>query len=76
MSGVSGCFGQTKPDTIDNAAEVSAAVDDIMGGAGAQADNSQAAFVMAQHYAFMEQRVRMLTWAVVALAAVLVMKEL
>ena len=77
MNGVSGCFGGAQPtanETIDNAAEVSAAVDDIINDTATTDDNAQAAFVLAQHYAFMEQRVKMLTWAVVALAAVLVLK--
>ena len=41
-------------------------------------ENSQAAasLLLAQHYAYMEKRVRLLTWAVVAVAAYLMLKEL
>ena len=80
MNGVSGCFGGTRPYTnatvIDSLEEVSAAVDGIVNGSDAPAGNAQAASVLAMHYACMEQRVRMLTWAVAALAAVVLLKEL
>ena len=76
MTGVSGCFGGSQPAVaIDSVEEVSAAVDDIID-SSAESDNSQTAFLLAQHYASMERRVRMLTWTVVALAAVVLLKEL
>ena len=83
ITSASGLFGSKQPanDTIDNAAEVSAAVDAIIEDAVATnddtaADPATAALMLAQHYAFMERRVKMLTWAVVALAAVVLLKEL
>ena len=79
MNGVSGCFGGVQPAanaTIDSLEEVSAAVDGIVNGSDAPDGNAQAASVLAMHYACMEQRVRMLTWAVLALAAVVLLKEL
>lgn len=84
MIGQSGCFG-SQPianDTIDNAAETSAAVDEIIetvtNEVETNTENSQAAasLLLAQHYAYMEKRVRLLTWAVVAVAAYLMLKEL
>lgn len=78
MIGESGCFGGSQPaanETIDNMAEVSAAVDDIISDTGTVSSSASAAVVLARHYAYMERRVRMLTWAVVALAAVALLSE-
>ena len=82
MIGVSGCFGSDcQPEVIDNAAEVSAAVDDIMDGAACpQCDvddgNQLAASLLLMHYAGMDRRVRLLTYAVVAMAVYILVKEI
>lgn len=78
MTGVSGCFGGSNTYTgevIDNIDEVSVAVDDIVCDTRPEATKNQAAYMLVQHYAYMEQRVRMITWAVVALAIVVLLKE-
>lgn len=68
-----------EPDPLDTLDEAAAAVDDILGGVAdePETDDTQAtaAFMLA-HYAGMEKRVRLLTWAVVAVAAYLMLKEL
>lgn len=81
--GVSGCFG-TMPDpneTIDDVAEVSATVDDIIetvpGEASANVGEEymltvQQLGAVAGEYV---RRVRLLTWAVVAIVAYLILKE-
>ena len=85
MIGVSGVFGSQRGsagnDTIDNLAEVSAAVDDIIEdvvveGAEPSAAAPTPAELFMQRYARMERRVTVLTWAVIALFAVLLAKEL
>ena len=72
----SGCFGSAKQgtaDVIDTLEEVSATVDDIVqtDGTSATAVACTAATLMAS----MERRIRLLTWAVAAIALVLVLKE-
>ena len=80
MIGQSGCFGSIpNNETIDNAAELSAAVDGILETVAAEANDENqdvAALVMAQHYAYLNNRVRMITWAVVAIAAYIIFKEI
>ena len=81
----SGCFGSHNPagdnGVIDNVAEVSATVDEILEGEGlpttseAPSAETQAATLLMRHYANLWKRVQMLTWAVVAIAIVLVIKE-
>lgn len=68
-----------EPDPIDTLDEAAAAVDDILGGVTSEPetdDTQAAAAFMLAHYAGMEKRVRMLTWAVVAMAAYLMLKDL
>lgn len=82
MIGVSGCFGRRNgPDPIDDLAEAADTVNDIMGDAPeadpqgqpqGQGPDLAAAQVLGQYV----RRVRLLTWAVVAVAIYLVMKEL
>lgn len=68
-----------EPNPIDTLDEAAAAVDDILDGVTSEpeTDDTQAtaAFMLA-HYAGMEHRVRMLTWAVVLLAIYIVIKDL
>lgn len=76
----SGCFGSNKPidEQIDTVEEVSTVVDDIMGTdtnpEGSQQD--AAAYVTAVYCAALENRIRMLTWAVVAIVVVLIIREM
>lgn len=80
MITASGCFGSPQPsnDTIDNVEEISSTVDGIIENidenAGSDADT--AASLLATHYLYMDKRIRLLTYAVVALAAVVIVKEL
>lgn len=77
MTGVSGCFGGTTTNNIDNVEDVSATVDEIIEKAGVNAsDNSEDAKVHLYYYISVEKRLRMLTLAVVALAIVVLSKEL
>ncbi len=68
-----------EPNPIDTLDEAAAAVDDILDGVTSEpeTDDTQAtaAFMLA-HYAGMEHRVRMLTWAVVLLSVYIVLKEI
>lgn len=81
MTGTSGCFGtQPKTETIDNVAEVSEAVDAIIGtpeasepdNGPASAPDMAASMLVVQYV----RRVRLLTWAVAIIAAILVIKEI
>ena len=76
MKSQSGCFGGSNQveDVIDTVEEVSAAVDDIATTVGTATDEA-AAYQLAVHYASMERRIRLLTWAVAIIAIVLVLKE-
>lgn len=76
--GVSGCFGDGGTAyPIDDIEEVEAAVSEIVetdttGDEPAQAPNLALVQLVGQY----ARRVRLLTWAVVAMAALLVLKEL
>lgn len=75
----SGCFGKgTDPDPIDDINEAAEALGDIMGTAtqptGTSATDAAAPAVAALLNQYM-QRVRLLTWAVIAMAVVLVVRE-
>ena len=76
MRSQSGCFGSSKQvdDVVDTVEEVSAVVGDIAATDAATAA-TEAACQLAVHYASMERRIRLLTWAVGIIAAVLVRKE-
>ena len=75
----SGCFGSTKPvnDTIDNLKEASQVVDNITGQPVVETDPStaQAAADVAALLGQYARRLRLLTWAVVAVVVVLVLRE-
>lgn len=77
--GVSGCFGSTTPYPIDDIEEVVGAVDDIVETATPSADEPSAGIspnmALAQLVGQYARRVRLLTWAVVAIVVVLVLKE-
>lgn len=76
MKTQSGCFGGSNSDeTIDNIQEVTDLVDEITD-PEVVSDETAANYQMALHYASMERRIRMLTWAVVFISAVLIIKEL
>ena len=78
MSGVSGCFGGPRQDegaAISNVEDVSQAVEGILEDTGSDSSGNDA-FVLMQYCSFVERRVRMLTWAVVALAVVVVLREM
>lgn len=82
MIGVSGCFGGTQPlGSIDDIGEAAAAVEEIVstgdqGGTPEQGQPSDAPnMAMAQLVGQYVQRVRLLTWAVVAIVFVMVMRE-
>lgn len=77
----SGCFGQGAPtyDQIDTAAEAAAAVDAIEATPSTPDALDPTACAVVQLGACCEalaRRVRLLTWAVVAVAAYLVIKEI
>lgn len=78
MMGVSGCFGAEAPanQTIDNVAEASATVDEIINDTVQGQESESMAPLLATHYVYMTRRVQLLTWAVVALAVVVLIKEL
>lgn len=77
MTGVSGCFGRPNNEPIDDIQDAAAAVNDIVSGEDpAPADTSaetlaSVAAVVGEY----TRRVRLLTWAVVIIALVLVLKE-
>ena len=75
----SGCFGRcATADPIDDIHEAADALGDILGTSGQQgttAANDAAVPTMAALLDQYVRRVRLLTWAVVAIAVVLVMKE-
>ena len=81
MTGISGCFGSTKPEgPIDDLDEARSAVNDIIENApeAAQEEPSQGAapdLAALQVVGQYVRRVRLLTWAVVAIAVYLVLKE-
>lgn len=78
--GVSGCFGGASAYPVDDIEDVEAAVEEIIGqeppsGNGQAADETPdvaMALLVGQYV----RRVRLLTWAVVVLAAVIAVKEL
>lgn len=75
----SGCFeSATANDTVDTVEEVSAMVDGIVAdGAQGVADYETGLTAqLAQHCALLEQRLRLLTWAVVAIVAYIVIKDI
>ena len=78
----SGILDSYEPDTIDTIDETADAIEDIIDDADADTTDTSGesqqvvACLLAQHYAYMEKRVRLLTWAVIALAAFIVAKEL
>lgn len=81
--GVSGCFGGgARYEQIDSVDEAAGMVDEIQGGAGAgtSAETGQEYMLTMQQLAGVAQqyarRLRLLTWAVVAIVAYLVAKEL
>ena len=79
MTGTSGCFGSPKQDneTIDTLKDVYKTVDDITNeNPGTETEEIPASYVLARHYVSLSQKVRLLTYAVVALAAVVIIKEL
>ena len=77
-----GILDAYEPDPLDTLDEAAAAVDDILENADTGSDDpsgesqEMAASLLAQHYVYMEKRVRLLTWAFIALAAYIVLKEL
>ena len=77
--GVSGCFGSmtNDPDPIDDIEEVAVAVDEIENTDTPQSDTpSQApSLALAQLVEQYARRVRLLTWAVIAIVVVLVIRE-
>lgn len=84
MIGVSGCFGGGKPNwPVDDIGEAAAAVDDIAASASRSTVQpeghdgcQQADLMMAQLVGLYVRRVRLLTWAVAAIVAYLLIKEL
>lgn len=75
----SGCFGSAPPvaDVIDNVDEVSAMVDSIVSTeGGATGDVSPTDYTTALRLACVERRARLLTWAVAAIVAVMVLREI
>ena len=78
----SGCFGsQPTNNTIDNVEEVSSTVDGIIESMdGTQetvpGENTAALSLLTTHYLYMDKRVRLLTYAVVALSVVVLLKEI
>lgn len=79
MTTQSGCFGtaRTADEVIDDLEEVSSVVDDITtkDTGGDDTASAQAAFDASKIIGQYVRRVRILTWAVVAIAIVLVLKE-
>lgn len=77
--GVSGCFGSmtNDPDPIDDIEEVAVAVDEIENTDTPQSDTSSQApsLALAQLVEQYARRVRLLTWAVIAIVVVLVIRE-
>lgn len=76
----SGCFGSGIPSTeqIDTAAEAAAVVDALESAPGAQPEYDPTALAVVQMGVCCQElrrRVRLLTWAVVAIAFCLVLKE-
>lgn len=75
----SGCFGHSATaDPIDDINEAAEALGDIMGSSGQPSGTAATDAAAPAMAALIEQyvrRVRLLTWAVVAIAVVLVMKE-
>lgn len=80
MKTQSGCFGTSRtPDPIDDIGEAADALESIVGTAGQPSPdcaNGAAMPAMAALVAQYIDRVRLLTWAVVLMAVVLVAKEL
>lgn len=77
--GVSGCFGGASAYPVDDVDDVAAAVEEIVETAQpaneqpvAEATDIDMALLVGQYV----RRVRLLTWAVVVLAAVIAIKEL
>ncbi len=82
MIGVSGCFGsRAKQNPIDDIDEARKAVADIIGSDTVEnpapcVQDPSASLAAAQVIGLTVRRVRLLTWAVVAIAVYLVLKEL
>lgn len=80
MKTQSGCFGTSRtPDPIDDIGEAAEAMGDIIDSANQQTTTVATDAAMPAMAALVAQyinRVRMLTWAVVLMAIVLVAKEL
>lgn len=75
MTGVSGCFGGTDTNNIDNMEDVSATVEEIVANTSDNS-NTDDALIHLYYYQSVEKRIRMLTLAVVVLAIVVLSKEL
>lgn len=76
MAGVSGCFGSANPSpdtTIEDMEEVAATVEDIVEDANQDVTPEM---LFAQRFVGLEKRVNTLTFALVAIALFLVIKEL
>ena len=76
--GISGCFGSSNLEyPIDDANEAAAAVEEIVvTDDGEEPTAPGPNLAMAQLVEQYVRRVRLLTWAVVAIAAVLIIKEI
>lgn len=80
MIGQSGCFGKTYEPPIDDIQEADAAVTDIMAGMTVEDPETcspdTSADLAARLLSMTMRRVRLLTWAVLAVVAYLVIKEI